>query len=207
MLFNRKCKITFISNGATINTEENRFFDDENFPSLNENGRDEIENIAKWLDEKALKIDKIYTSSATRCIQSARIISETINQEFEILENLKNRKVGEWSGLSFEDIEQKFPNKISEFYNSPETFVPNGAELLSEFNERINSQIKEIIKTNINKRLVIITHPEVIKAVVANALNIPLNAQFKIHIQTGSATQLSYFDDFASLIYSGYIPN
>jgi len=53
MLFKRKCKITFISHGATINTEENRFFDDENFPSLNENGRDEIENIAKWLDEKA----------------------------------------------------------------------------------------------------------------------------------------------------------
>jgi len=207
MLFKRKCKITFISHGATINTEENRFFDDENFPSLNENGRDEIENIAKWLDDKALKIDKIYASSATRCIQSARIISETINQEFEVLENLTNRKVGEWSGLSFEDIEQKFPNKISEFYTSPEHFVPNGAELLSEFNNKVNNQINEIIKNNTNKRLVIITHPEVIKAVIANALNIPLCNQFKIHIQTGSATQLSYFENFASLIYSGYIPN
>ena len=32
MLFKRKCKITFIRHGATINTEENRFFDDENYP-------------------------------------------------------------------------------------------------------------------------------------------------------------------------------
>ena len=145
MLFKRKCKITFISHGATINSEENRFFDDENFPSLNENGRDEIENIAKWLEEKALKIDKIYTSPATRCVQSARIIAETTNQEFEILNDFNNRKVGEWSGLSFEELKQKFPNEISEFYNNAENFTPKDAEPLKFFNERINNQVNEII--------------------------------------------------------------
>ena len=51
-----------------------------------------------------------------------------------------------------------------------------------------------------------VTHGSVIQAVVANALSIPLKDQFKVYIPTGSATQISYFEDFASLVYSAYIP-
>ena len=40
------------------------------------------------------------------------------------------------------------------------------------------------------------THGSVIQAVVANALSIPLKDQFKVYIPTGSATQISYFEDF-----------
>ena len=75
MLFKRKCKITFIRHGATINTEENRFFDDENYPAINVNGKEEMEKIAIWVKNKGLKVDKIFSSSALRCEQSARILS------------------------------------------------------------------------------------------------------------------------------------
>ena len=34
MYFNRKCKITFISHGATIYSEEGRFSDNPNYPPL-----------------------------------------------------------------------------------------------------------------------------------------------------------------------------
>ena len=75
MLFKRKCKITFIRHGATINTEENRFFDDENYPALNANGKDEMEKIAIWVKNKGLKVDRVFSSSALRCEQSARILA------------------------------------------------------------------------------------------------------------------------------------
>lgn len=102
MLFKRRCKITFIAHGATINTEENRFFDEEKYPAINANGKVEMEKIAHWVKNKGLKIDKIYSSSALRTVQSARILSEICNQEFEIMEGLENRKIGKWSGLSYE---------------------------------------------------------------------------------------------------------
>ena len=105
MFFKRKCKITFIKHGATINTEENRFFDDENFPAVNETGRIEIEKISEWVKNKGLKVDKIYTSSALRCVQSARILSDNFRQDFEIIDSLTNRKSGSWSGLTLEEIE------------------------------------------------------------------------------------------------------
>ena len=82
MLFKRKCKITFIRHGATINSEENRFFDDENYPAINSNGKAEMEKIAIWIRDKGLKIDNIFSSSALRCEQSARIISSICGKDF-----------------------------------------------------------------------------------------------------------------------------
>ncbi len=206
MFFKRKCKITFIKHGATINTEEHRFFDDETFPSLNETGKMEMEKISQWVYDKGIKTDKIYTSSAQRCIQSARILAEVCEQDFEILKDFSARKSGSWSGLSLEDIESKFSGQLSLYYKEPEHFTPVGAESLEEFNNRVAEYIENIVKNNIHKRIIIVTHGDIIQAAIAKALNVPLNDQFKIYIPTGSATQISYFEDFASVVYSSYIP-
>ena len=206
MFFKRKCKITFIKHGATINTEEHRFFDDETFPSLNETGKMEMEKISQWVYDKGIKTDKIYTSSAQRCVQSARILSQVCEQDFEILENLSSRKSGSWSGLSLENIEEKFTGQLSLYYKEPQHFTPVGGESLEEFNNRISEAIENIVKNNLYKRIIIITHGDVIQSAIAKALNVPLDNQFKIYVPAGSATQISYFEDFSSLVYSAYIP-
>ena len=206
VMFNRKCKITFIKHGATINTEENRFFDDERFPAINETGRTEMEKISEWMCNSGLKIDKIYTSPALRCIQSTRVLTEICNQDFEILYNLTSRKKGIFSGLTIDEIEKKFPGQVESYYKNAENYTPEGGESLINLNKRVDDIIKDIIIKNTNKRIVIITHGEIIQSVIANAIGIPLNNQFKIYIPSGSATQISYFEEFASLIYSAYIP-
>ncbi len=206
MLFKRKCKITFIRHGATINTDEHRFFDDETYPAINANGKKEMEKISHWVKNKGLKIDKIYSSSALRTVQSADILANICELDFEILQNLKNRKSGIWNGLSFEEIEQKYPKMLEEYHENPENFCPEGAETVVQFNKRIQEALEDIIQNNLRKRLIIVTHGEVIQAAIANALNIPSGNQFKIYIPTGSASQISYFEDFASLVYSSYIP-
>jgi broad specificity phosphatase PhoE len=206
MLFKRKCKITFIRHGATINTEENRLFDNENYPAINATGKAEMESISEWIKDKGLKIDKIYASSALRTVQSARILSAVCGTDFEILQELSSRKVGIWSGLSFEEIEMKYPKMLEAYHEHPDKYCPEGGETAIDYNKKVEKIINEIIEKNLNKRLIIVTHGEVIQAAVANALGIPLCNQFKVYIPTGSATQISYFEDFASLVYSAYLP-
>ena len=206
MFFKRKCKITFIRHGSTINTEENRFFDDERFPAINETGRNEMEAISEWIDNTGLKIDKIYTSPALRCVQSTRVLSDICSQDFEILFSLTGRKNGIFSGLTIEEINKKYPGDIEKYYKTPELYTPNGGESLEELNHRVDAILQEIINKNKNKRLVIVTHGEIIQSAIANSLGIPLNKQFQIYVPPASATQISYFEDFNSLIYSSYIP-
>lgn len=206
MLFRRKCKITFIRHGATINTDENRLFDDESYPAINAQGKYEMEKISEWVKNKGLKIDKIYASSALRTVQSAQILADVCETDFEILPDLKSRRTGVWSGLSFSEIEEKYPNLLEKYHENPETFWPEGGENTQELNQRVAKTIDEIIEQNLHKRLIVVTHGEVIQAAIANALSIKLGNQFKVYVPTGSATQISYFEDFASLVYSAYIP-
>lgn len=206
MLFKRKCKITFIRHGATINTDENRLFDDETYPAINAAGKLETEKIAYWIKNKGLKIDEIYSSPALRTVQSARIISDICSHDFSIINALTSRKSGVWSGLTFEEIEQKYPNMLEEYHKNPEVYSPEGGETVLSLNTRVCDTINDIIEHNLNKRLIIVTHGEIIQAAIANALGIPVKNQFKVYIPTGSATQISYFEDFASLVYSAYLP-
>ncbi len=206
MFFRRKCKITFIRHGATINTEENRLFDDETYPAINALGKYEMTRIANWVKAKGLKTDNIYASSALRTVQSAEILSKICNHDFEIISDLQSRKTGVWSGLSFDEIEKKYPHMLEEYHKNPENYCPEGGETTIQLNERVKTAVQKIIENNLNKRIIIVTHGEVIQSAIANALEIPPSNQFKIYIPTGSATQISYFEDFASLVYSAYLP-
>ena len=205
MYFDRKCKITFICHGSTIFSEEGRFSDMENHPPLNENGVEEIEKMCEYLKKRQVKNDKIYSSSASRCIQSAKYIAKIFKAKFEVID-LKPRKCGGFSGLSFEQIETKFPEQLKELINSPEKSVPEDAESITAFIERIAKEIDEIVEDNVGNRVIIVTHPDVIKAAICNAIDISHKSFHRIHIKTGSATQISYFTNWKSLIYSDYTP-
>ena len=206
VVFKRKCKITFISHGATVNTEVNRLFDDESYPAINSNGKKEMEEIAEFIKKKALKVDKIYSSSALRTMQSARILAQYCDMDFEVIDDLYSRKMGEWSGLTYEEIETKYPNMLEEYHKDRENFKPDGGETIIDLNKRVCEVINRIIDENLNKRLIIVTHPDVIQAAICAALDINANKLLKIYIRTGSVTQISYFENWASLVYSDHVP-
>ena len=205
MYFDRKCKITFICHGSTIFSEEGRFSDMEKHPPINENGVEEIAKICEYLKKRKVKNDIIYSSSATRCIQSAKFVSKVYKKDFEIID-LKPRRCGGFSGLTFENIESKFPEQLEQFINSPEIATPEDSESVDEFVKRVSQVIDEIVENNRGNRVIIVTHPDVIKAAVCSAINVPLTSFHRIYIKTGSATQISYFKEWKSLIYSDYTP-
>jgi len=205
-VFNRKCKITFICNGATVNSEENRLSDNEKYPPLNDSGQEEIEKICEWLKKRAIKNDKIYASPALRSTQSAEMISKVFKKDFEILDGLTSRKRGVWSGLTYNQIEERYPKMLEQLHANPCSYCPNGGETMTEFNKRTSKIIKSVVEENTGNRIIIVTHHNVIQSAVGKAIQLPCQHHAKIHIKTGSATQISYFESWASLVYSGYIP-
>ncbi len=206
MYFNRRCKITFICHGATIYSEEGRFSDAQNYPPLSELGIEETNNIINYLKARRIKNDAIYTSPSVRTIQSAMMISKLFKQDYEIIEDLTTRECGNWNGLTFEQIIEKYPDAFTDIIKFPDKKTQSGGESSIEFIERINNVINRLIEQNIGNRIIIITHPEVIQAAICAALGVSADMLLKIYIRTGSATQISYYEGFASLVYSDYVP-
>lgn len=205
-MFDRKCKIIFVRHGSTIYAEQNRLYDLEDYPPLNDRGKKEVEKITSYLKTSNPNVDMIYTSSALRAIQSSRIIAKNYKKDFEILDNLFERRAGIWGGLTFKQIEEKYPDMLDEYHKNPTTFWPEGGETTISFNRRVEETINKLVRDNFHKRIVVITHAGVVQAAIANAVGIPPENQARIYVPTGSATQINYYEEWSSLVYSGYMP-
>ena len=206
MYFNRKCKITFVCHGATIYSEEGRFSDSENYPPLSELGVEEMQNLTKYLKARGVKNDVIYTSPSIRTVQSAMMIAKLFKKDYVIVDELKTRDCGSWNGLTFNQILEKCPEGLDRILKYPEEKTMAGAEGSVEFIARIKKVIDNLVAQNSGNRIIIVTHPEVIQAAICAALDIPADKLPKIFIRTGSATQISYYENWASLVYSDHVP-
>jgi len=205
-MFERKCKIIFIRHGSTIYNEQDRLFDNDDYPPINEKGKKEMERISQWLKICNPNVDMIYTSSSLRAIQSARIISKNLKHDFEILDDIHERRAGMWGGLTFKQIEEKYPELFAKYSKDPTSFWPEDGETLEELNARVEKILNPIIKKSSQKRLVFITHTGVIRSAVRQALGIPPEYQKRLYVPTGSATQINYYEEWSSLVYSAHIP-
>lgn len=201
-MLKRKCKITFIAHGETINTQEGRISDSETYPPLTEHGQEQIARVCEYLRKRGVKSDKIYTSPATRCIQTVEPVAKIFKQEFEILDNLHIRKCGNLNGKTFESLSKQYADNFPTIAN----LEVEGCESLQDFNRRVNDEISKLVQENVASRLIVVTYPMIIQSIVANALGIPNEDQFKLLIKPGSLTQISFFENWASLIYADYIP-
>lgn len=206
MIFNRRCKITFIAHGATIYSEEWRFSDAENYPPLSECGVEEMEKICEFLRKRGIKNDKIYSSPATRTLQSAKMVAKVYKKEFEVLEDLHPRECGKWNGLTFQYVKENYSEELDRLVKVPDEITAADAESTTSFINRVEFVVNKAVEGNIGNRIIIVTHPEVIQAAICSALEIPAQKLPQIYIKTGSATQITYFEDWASLVYSGHTP-
>ena len=205
-MFKKKCKITYIAHGSTIFSENHKLNYGLEYPPINKNGEQQILDIIEFIKIRGVKNDKIISGPALCTVQSAELLSEELKKDFKIDETLLPRNYGDWDGLTLEQVKKRYPEfenrtAVSMFLETPE----NGEDLDS-FNERVMKSVANIVQENSGKRLLVVTHPAIIRSAVCSALKIPKDAQYNIYIKTGSATQLSYFEDGVCLKYSNYVP-
>lgn len=197
-MFKRICKITFITHGATVYSMDGIVNDSLKYPKLNDFGEEETQKICEYLTNRGVAYDKIYTSPNTCCTQSAQIIAKLFKQKAIPLD-LKQRNYGTWNGSFYADLFKEYGNTVL-------TQTPENGESIADFNKRVSKTIDKLIKDNKGNRIILVTTPEVIQSAIAKSLDIKPENQHKILIKTGSLTQISYFEGWSSLIYSGYVP-
>lgn len=197
-MFKRKCKITFISHGATIYSMGGIIGHGLKYPKLNDYGEEELEKVCGYLKKRGVAYDNIYTCPQICCTQSAQIVARLFKQKAKIID-LPPKNYGEWQGMLYNDI-------IKE--GSPDIFTqtPKNGETLKAFNSRVIKVIKKLVSENKGNRIILVAPPDVIQAALANTLGLKSENQYKILIKTGSLTQISYFENWSSVIYSDYSP-
>ena len=198
-MFKRKCKITFITHGATVHTMDGIISEDIKYPKINDSGEEEINKVCEYLNGRAVHYDKIYTSPSARCIESANIVAKLFKKRTTTIQ-LDARRHGDWSGRSYAELFDEFgPGVILK--------TPKGGETLKAFNKRVSKIIEKLVEENKGNRIIVVTTPDVVQSAIAQTLGLENENQFKVLVKTGSSTQISYFEaGWSSLIYSDYVP-
>lgn len=129
---------------------------DELLRPLTDDGIVESKFVKSYLANK--NIDLIYSSPYKRSIETIRELSNYINKEIIIIENLKERRISEeW----IEDFDGFVKNQWSDF-----NFKLNGGEALFEVQKRNIKVIQEILRRNPNKNIVIGTHGTALSTII-----------------------------------------
>ncbi|MDD3554298.1 MAG: histidine phosphatase family protein [Deltaproteobacteria bacterium] len=124
---------------------------------------------------------RIISSDLSRCMETAAIICDTIRFEgdIEAAPGLREVDFGDWTGLTWEQIEEHYAGAFEKrLKNLPEFRPPNGETLL-EVSKRAWTVMSNAIQ-NAQGDVLIIGHGGVNRLLIAKAIGLPLQNIFNL---------------------------
>lgn len=113
------------------------------------------------------EIGKAFVSPILRTRQTAK----AIGQNFEILENLQEVDFGQWDGLTFDEISQRWPGLVDKWSQFDLDFAFPGGESLRDFTARVGACADDIINSDA-KTVLAVTHGGVIRSMICHLLGL-----------------------------------
>ncbi len=141
---------------------------------LNTAGIAQAAKLGKKVLKSNIRFSKIYTSKKKRALRTAEILGEITNTEYIPTDGLEEINFGDWEGLTWAQIEEKFPDKYRQ-WNSERRYTntPNG-ESYQQMLERVLSALHKIIASN-SESVAIVTHGAVIMGLLCYITNSPFD--------------------------------
>lgn len=146
-------KLILIRHGETDYTTQRKYCGHENIP-LNALGIKQAKRLRSRL--KNMQVDAIYSSDLERALETAKLAFP--DMQVARTEELREINFGEFSGLTFRDVESKYPGIYKAWIENPESAkIPNG-ESLPDLARRVDRFFERITKDNLNGNVAIISH-------------------------------------------------
>lgn len=102
---------------------------------------------------------------------------------------------GDWEGLSADEIQQRDPDGLQAFYQDPLNHSPPNGEDYADFSDRVYRAWQNLLLEHRGKRLLIITHAGVIRALFVRVLDIPVTRSLQIAVPHACLTRFTCYHD------------
>jgi len=169
---------------------------------LNQEGIYQVELLGAWFSD--FKIDSIFSSPLLRAVQTADAIAKSVKiPTYYKHSGLVEKKEGQWEGKTYWEVRDNDSKLWEKWSNDPINFAPPEGESVKDFTARIGRALTDILNNyKTGNNIILTTHAGVIKAIMMNALDIPVENFFRIEIPTASITRIDWSENFATLKYA-----
>lgn len=132
----------------------------------------------------------IISSSLCRCADFARELSMRHGIPLEIEARFMELGFGAWEGRTAAELLTQDPLALTRFWQDPVKYAPPGGETLAVFWERVKSAFDEALARHEGRHVLIVCHAGVIRCLVSQALDMPLDRMFRIDVPSAGLTRL-----------------
>ncbi len=124
--------------------------------------------------------DACYCSPLLRAVQTAQIVAEPHQLTPIPINGLIECDIGDWEGLTWEEIRRAHPDDYQQFMSNPATFGYPGGENFKQVQKRAQDTLDELLQRHKGKTLLVISHHIVNRTYVAGLLGLDAGAARKV---------------------------
>ncbi len=157
---------------------------------LNDNGRWQAGRLARALTGESLHA--IYASDLGRAHQTAQALADAVGLPVIPETGLRERGFGIFEGLTFQEIEQRWPDESMRWRKRDPDFGPAGGETLAGFYERCVATASRIAAAHPGQTIALVAHGGVLDCLYRAGSRIALQAPRTWHLGNAGINRLLY---------------
>ena len=156
---------------------------------LTKTGIQQAEQISEYL--KPLDISAIYSSPIERAKHTAEIVTKNSAIDVELDDRLTEIDMGKFTRMNYDDMFAKYGNIFLKFYENDPVIAEHEVETVPNVQKRILDMVDHVIKKHKNENVILVTHMDPIKAMLANVMDLKPKTLFELIIANASFTILT----------------
>lgn len=149
---------------------------------------------------EAISLDKIFSSPRKRAIDTAKVL----NKEIETLKALEEMDFGLFEGLTYTQIEERYPKETKKMMSQAGTYTFPGGESEEGFSRRVKAGLEEVVYISQQKgyeAIALVSHAGVLRLVLSQLLAGDDHLRWNFRVDNAKVSKLSCRDGFCVLEY------
>ena len=171
---------------------------------LDEGGRAQVELAIP--SARLIKPELIFSSPLARAKQTAEIIANGIGGMAVVEEpDLEEVRYGRWEGRVFEELVDD-PEYLR-YRDQPLTCPTPGGETITQVQERGVRAVMRIIEAHPGKRILLVSHGDIIRTILAHFVGCELANFRRIRVDNATFSAIQIVGDFAEVKFMNLLPD
>jgi broad specificity phosphatase PhoE len=165
-------RLFLIRHGRSIWNAERRFQGWAD-PPLDDMGREQARRLAERLQGDGEVMVALYTSPLRRARETAEIVGEALSLPVAPDERLKERDVGELTGLTWAEIGERYPDLVQRWTEARESIKIPGEEKVERFRARVTAVFGEIVARHVEGPIGVVSHGGTLGTYLNHLIGLP----------------------------------
>ncbi|WP_148668092.1 bifunctional RNase H/acid phosphatase [Streptomyces sp. WAC05950] len=184
-----------LRHGETALTPQKRFSGSGGSdPELSPAGRRQAAAVAEALAARGT-VQTVISSPLLRCRETAQAVADRLGLDVTVEQGLREVDFGAWEGLTFAEVQERFPDDLQAWLDSPKAAPTGGGESFAAATRRISATRDRLLAEHAGRTVLLVTHVTPVKILVRLALGAPPESLFRMELSAASLSAVAYYAD------------